>query len=323
MPGGKETFERKLEALASLRVAASAEAAVDPLRRALKDRSNYLVSKAAALAGELRLKALTPDLLHAFDRFMVDAAKTDPQCWAKDAIVKTLKDLNHDDPAVFLRGIEHVQMEAVWGSSVDTALTLRGACALALVACSLDRQTILTRLIDRLADKTPVRIDAIRALGQCPGPDTVLILRVKALLPDPAFEVTGQCFDALLQTSPADSVPFVARFLTADYPELRVEAAAALASSREPEAIEALKQCFAGRGDPPLKTAILQSLAGSPQLAGAEFLLSVIEEGSTEHARLAAESLAASRFREEFRERVEASAQRRGIALGPHGPLLS
>ena len=46
---------------------------------------------------------------------MTDPVKTDPQCWAKNAIVKALKDLNHDDPAVFLRGIEHVQMEPVWG----------------------------------------------------------------------------------------------------------------------------------------------------------------------------------------------------------------
>jgi hypothetical protein len=57
VPGGKEAFERKLEALASLRAAPTPEAAVDPLHKALKDRSNYLVSKAAALAGELSLTA--------------------------------------------------------------------------------------------------------------------------------------------------------------------------------------------------------------------------------------------------------------------------
>ncbi len=317
MPGGKEAFERKLEALAALRATPSPEAApdaaIDPLRKALKDRSNYLVSKAAALAGELRLTALIPDLLGAFDRFMVDPAKTDPQCWAKDAIVKALKDLNHDDPAVFLRGIEHVQMEAVWGKSVDTALTLRGACALALVACSLDRQTILTRLVDLFADEKPVKIDVIVALGQCPGPDTTLLLRLKALLGDEEPEVVGDCFDVLLQISPADSVPFVARFLAARNPEVRIEAASALAASREPPAIAALKQCFTGPADPPLKIAILQSLAGSLQSAAAEFLLSVIEGSPLEYASIAVESLAASRFREEFRERVETSAHRRGI----------
>jgi HEAT repeat protein len=309
----KQAFERKLEALAALRATPSPEAAVDPLRKALKDRSNYLVSKAAALAGELRLPALIPDLLHAFDRFMIDAVKTDPQCWAKVAIVKALKDLNHDDPAVFLRGIEHVQMEAVWGGSADTALTLRGACALALVACSLDRQTILTRLIDRLADKPPVQSDAVRALGQCPGPDTALLLRLKALLGDKEPEVTGDCFDVLLQIAPADSVPFVALFLAADSLEVRAEAAAALASSREPQAIEALKQSFAGPADALLKTAILRSLAGSRQVAGADFLLAVLDDRHSDYAAIAVQSLAAGRFRDEFRERAEATVHRRDI----------
>ncbi len=321
MPGGKEAFERKLQALASLRVSSPEgvpEAAIGPLRKALKDRSNYLVSKAAALTGELRLTALLPDLLAAFDRFMIDPVKTDPKCWAKDAIVKALKDLNHEDPAVFLRGIEHVQMESVWGGSVDTALTLRGACALALVACTLDRQTILMRLVDLLTDEKPVRSDAIRAIGQLPGPDSALLLRLKALLGDEESEVTGECFDVLLDIAPTESVLFVARFLAAKNREVRVEAASALALSREPKAIQVLKQCFAYRADATLKTAILHSLAGSPQASAAEFLLSVAEEGSSEHAALAVESLAKSRFREEFRERVEGVARRRGIS-----PLLS
>jgi HEAT repeat protein len=319
MSGGKEAFEKKLETLASLRTTTrtttSPETAIDPLRKALKDRSNYLVSKAAALAGELRLTALVPDLLHAFDRFMKDPIKTDPQCWAKNAIVKALKDLNHDDPAIFLRGIRHVQLEPVWSNPpvADTALTLRGSCALALVACSLDRQTILTRLVDLLADQPAVRLDAIRALGQCPGHDTTLLLRLKALLGDKESEVSGACFDVLLEISPADSVPFVARFLTAKDPEVQAEAAAALAASLEPAAVDALKQCFAGRSDPALKTAILQSLAGSREIAGAEFLLSVVEESTSAQAEIALQSLAGGRFRDEFRARLEASVRERGI----------
>jgi HEAT repeat protein len=318
VPGGKEAFERKLEALASLRAAASPEDAMEPLRKALRDRSNYLVSKAATLIGELRLTLLMPDLLHAFDRFMLDPAKTDPQCWAKNAIVKALKDFDHDDPVVFLRGIEHVQMEPVWGTTVDTALPLRGACALALVACTLDRQTILTRLIALLVDELPVRLDAITAMGQVPGADTALLLRLKALLGDKEAEVTGRCFDALLAMTPGESVGFVARFLSAKDPGVRAEAAAALAAGREPQAIDALKQCFSGRADPALKTVILQCLAGSPQPAAAEFLLSIVEEGSSEHAAIAAESLAKSRFHDEFRERLAACLRRRGIP-----PLLS
>ncbi len=278
MPG-KQALERKIEALAALR--STPQDAVEPLRKALQDRSNYVVSKAAALAGELQLAELIPDLVRAFDRFLIDPAKSDPQCWAKNAIAEALKDLNHDDPAVFLRGIEHVQMEPVWGGSVDTAMTLRGACALALAACTLDRHTILTHLIDRMADQPPVRRDAIRALGQVPGLDTVLLLRLKTMLPEQEVEVTGQCFDVLLEMSPADSIPFVARFLAAKDPDLQSEAVGALAGSRQP--------------------------------AAAELLLPLIEQARPELAALAIVSLARSRFREEFRTRIEAIVARRDL----------
>lgn len=282
MPGGKEAFERKLEALAALRDAAP-EDAVAPLRKALKDRSNYAVKKAAELVGELRLTALIPDLAAAFDRCMTDATKTDPQCWAKTAIVKTLKDLNHDDPAVFLRGLEHVQMEAVWGGRVDTAATLRGACALALVACALDRHSILTRLVGLLADDAlPARLDGVTALGQVPGADTVLLLRLKALLGDKEPEVTGRCFDILLELAPEESIPFVKRFLDGDDPDLPSEAVGALAGSRQP--------------------------------AAAELLLPVIEKGRAEFAKVAVIALGRSRLREEFRERVEAAVRLRDLA---------
>ena len=279
MPG-KEAFERKVEALAALR--SSPQEGAGPLRKALKDRSNYLVSKAAALVGELRLTELIPDLIHAFDRFTIEAAKTDPQCWAKNAIVKALKDLDHDDPAVFLRGLEHVQMEPVWGGSVDTAITLRGACALALAGCALDRQTILTRLTGLMVDEPPVRRDAIRALGQVPGPDTVLLLRLKAMLPEKEPAVTGQCFDVLLDISPDDSIPFVARFLSSQDPDVQSEAVGALAASR--------------------------------QAAAAELLIPIIERDRPELAAVAVACLAHSRFREELRERIEAIVRRRDTA---------
>src|ERR1700726_1907985 len=159
----KEAFDRKMEALEALRSTGASETTTEQLRKALKDRNNYLVSKAAALSGELGLQPLIPDLIAAFDRFLIDAVKTDPQCWAKNAIVKTLKDLGHDDPEVYLRGMRHFQLEPVWGGRNDTAATVRGACALALVACSLDRVGILRHLVDLAADpEKSVRIDAAR-----------------------------------------------------------------------------------------------------------------------------------------------------------------
>ena len=72
----RQAFEAKLQVLDGLRGSPKAAAG---LRKALGDRNNYVVSKAAALAAELRLAELEPDLLAAFDRFFSDPVKTDPQ----------------------------------------------------------------------------------------------------------------------------------------------------------------------------------------------------------------------------------------------------
>jgi HEAT repeat protein len=314
VPGSKEAFDRKLAALESLRADPGSLATLDALRKALKDRNNFLVAKAATLCEQLSLKALKPDLATAFERFMIDPVKSDPKCWAKNALAKALKDLEHDDPAVFLRGIVHIQREPVWGGQSDSAVTLRGICALALVATTLDRVSILMQLVDMLADpEKPARIDAIRALGQFPGHDTVHLLRLNTLLAGMDPEVAGNCFDALLSIDPAESVPFVARFLSALDPDVRAEAAAALGSSPEPLALYLLQRTFEDRIDPELKAAILRSLAASRQAPAADFLLTVIEEARPELAATALESLAAGRFREEFHAPAAEAVRHRNL----------
>jgi HEAT repeat protein len=229
----KEGLQEKIAAVEGLRFAP--QAALEPLRKALRDRSHLLCAKAAVLAGDLLLREAIPDLIEAFDRFLKDPAKTDPQCRAKIAIVKALKDLGHDDPGVFLRGIAHRQ------TFIDAESTLRGACALALVACSLPRETILLHLADVLADpEMRVRIDAARAIAQLPGQDSILMLRVKAQAGDKEPAVIGQCFLSLLGIDPLASIPFVARFLTSPEEDLRFEAAAALGECPHPLAVETL-----------------------------------------------------------------------------------
>lgn len=307
MAGGKEAFDRKLEALSALRANPAAPETATELRRALKDRSNYVVAKAVAIAAELRLDVLLPDLLAAFDRFLADGAKTDPQCWAKNAIVKALTDFEHDDASVYLRGSQHIQMEPVWNGSVDTAATLRGACALALASCRIDREIILRRLADLASDpEKTVRLDALRAFAQLPGFDSEIALRMKALAGDAEPEVAGVCFDALLAVAPVHGVEFVAQFLRSEDEDIAVEAAAALAQCGEPDALDRVKACFERSGIAAQRTAILRALAASRLPAAAEFLLSVVTEGRSAEAVAALASLAQSRFRDDFRERVDA-----------------
>src|ERR1051326_660633 len=84
---GKQSFDQKLEEIAALR-SEPEETALPQLRKALKDRSNYVVAKAAAITADRRFQSLEADLVAAFGRFMSDPVKSDPQCWAKNAIAK-------------------------------------------------------------------------------------------------------------------------------------------------------------------------------------------------------------------------------------------
>jgi HEAT repeat protein len=310
---GKQAFDKKIEALETLRSAPASAATADQLRKALHDRNNYLASKAAAIVAELGLSDLIPELIAAFERFLIDPAKTDPQCWGKNAIAKALKDLGHRHPAIYLRGLVHFQPEAVWGGSSDSAATLRGACALALVDCPMDDFAILTHLTDRLADPAkPVRIDTAVAIAQLGRPEGALLLRLKALVGDREPEVTGQCFVSLLNLDPRESVGFVGGFLKVPDDEVRSEAAGALAQARQPEAIELLKQFWEGPLSPELRRALLFSLGASPLAEAADFLVSVLENASSEMAASALAALAPSRFRTGMRERIAAVVESRG-----------
>ena len=84
-------FDKELAELEALSEALKAgagpnSAQVEHLRKALTHRNNFLVAKAAKLVADAELFALLPDVLTAFDRFFIDAANSDPKCWAKDAL---------------------------------------------------------------------------------------------------------------------------------------------------------------------------------------------------------------------------------------------
>jgi len=306
----KQAFEKKLAEIEALRHAPDPASVRDALRKALKDRNNFLVSKAAAIAGGLRIEELMDDLIAAFDRFFIDPVKSDPQCWAKNAIAKALKDLNCRQAGVFLRGIDHVQLEPVWGGSTDTAATLRGSCTLALVDCQMDDLEILTHFADRLADKEkPVRLDAALAIAQFGRGEGALLLRLKLLMGDREPEVLGQCFSSLLSLAPESALPFIEKFLTHEEEDFRAEAAAALAASRELEAIEILKRFWKTRVSPEIRRAILIALGASPLQQAAEFLLSVLPEESADLASEALTALASSRFHGEMRDQVKATVE--------------
>jgi hypothetical protein len=275
------------------------------LRKALTHRNNFLVSKAARMVADAELFALLPDVLAAYDRFFLDAAKTDPQCWAKNALVKALVKLEHRQKDAYLRGLRHHQMEGAWGGASDTAGALRCTCAHALVDCpSISDADLLTILLDPLtdADKT-VRIEAARAIAQVGGVSAALVLRLRALLGKDEPEVLGAVYSALLSVEGANAVALVAAAMK-EGDDLAAEAAFALADLRTPEALAALRQRFSAGADAWFSGVLLSAIALTRLPEAIEFLLGFITLDARE-APVAIEAIGRIAPNAELRTRVE------------------
>jgi HEAT repeat protein len=292
-PMAARNVEAQIEQLSRLRMGVAAEA-VAPLRKALTDRVNLVVAKAATIAGELLLRELEPDLVRTFERLLEDPAKRDPQCWGKNAIAKALKELEYRESALFLCGASHVQMEPVWGGQADTAVTLRGICLLALVTCAgLERSEILRRLVDGLTDgAAPVRADAARALAQMSGEECALLLRLKARLGDSEPMVTGQALESLLALERKQALPFVAEFLSPLGGEIAEEAALALAASRMAAAVSLLRDVWSRTRAAEFRAALLRALCISRDEQALAFLEDLATNGPQQDAADARAALA-------------------------------
>ena len=303
-------LEDTLAALHQLRDAPSSERTLAELRKALGAKSSHVVAKAAQIAGELEIGALTPDLVTAFDRLMALPAKADPGCRAKAHIADALYRIGHDDERVFLRGIRHVQMEPVYGGKIDTALELRGACALGLVRMGYPE--VLTELADLLADpEASVRGAAARAIAYSENDRGVPLLRLKVLIGDDDPQVTSECLTALLRLAPATSVPFVARLLDAEQATVGELAALALGGSRLPEAFGALRQWWERTTQPDLRRTALLAIAMLKHDQAIDFLLSLIADAPGPTARDAIKALGLYRHDDALRQRVCAVAKER------------
>jgi HEAT repeat protein len=304
--------EEEIEALNRLREAPPAEA-VPALRKALADRVNLIVAKAARIAAERQLRDFLPDLLLAFDRLFEKPAARDPQCWGKNAISKALVALDHRQADPFLRGLRHVQLEPVWGGQEDTAATLRGTCALALPACAdIERGLVLRHLVDSLADPAvTVRSDVLRALGNMEGDEAILVLRLKARMGDEDSQIVGQVFDHLLQLEGRQALDFVTGFLLNKAETVREEAALSLGSSRLPEAVERLTAAWDRERDLQFRLVLLRALSATRQPHALEFLLNLLRIGRIADAAAAVEALALHRDSPDIRRQVEEAARLR------------
>ena len=304
-------FDEQMAALDALKGRELDADAVALIRKSLGNRSNLLVAKAARLAEDNSLTDLVPDLLAAYDRFFTNAEKTDPQCWAKNALSRALSKLEWRDKEVFLRGLRHHQMEPTWGGRSDSAGTLRANCALALIGCDgLANQDLLVLLLDPLVDQDKaVRVEAVRALAQL-GEAAVPVLRLRGLIAGEDAEVLGQCFTALLAIERDAAIPFVAGFLDAgDDPA--GEAAFALAETRSPVALAALLKRQKEFADEWFSGVLLSTIALTRLPEAVDFLIGLIEREEREAAR-AIEALGRAATSDELRARLERAVETTG-----------
>ena len=284
------------------------------LRRALEGGS-FVAARAAEIVREHELPGFDAALVAAFDRLLAapDPVAADPQCRAKTAIVDALAAVEYRDSDFFLRHIGYRQHEPVWGGSVDTAAHLRGLCGHGLVQSGHRRP--MKALIDLLADlEKSTRQDAAQALGLTGREEAAFVLRTKLLCGDSKPEVVGDCFASLLSLTPADGVPFVARFLDVPSEDVRLEAAAALGGSTRPEAVAALVGRWRTERSEPLREAILLAIGSGRQPAGIEFLLSIVEKEAVRTASQALTALAPCRFYPDLRRRIGEAVERRDSA---------
>ena len=285
------SLEEQLDRLAELRGQPPSPEGRAEAAKCLNSKMNLVAAKAARIAGEWQAAELTPELVAAFDRFMVKPEITDKGCAAKIEILKALCKLEYSSPSVFRRGLQHIQMEPTWGGSVDTAAEVRalGAMGLAQTDYPEALEEILPLLLDPERD---ARIGALRAIAASGLPGGVLLLRLKALSGDEP-EVLGECFAGLLRAAPTPSPEFVAKFL--DHREEAVVEAAALAlgDSRLENAFAVLRDALERTRALPLRRRTLMlAIALLRRESAIDYLLDLVQNGEGQTSADAVASLA-------------------------------
>jgi len=303
------SLEEHLDRLAELRGQAPSPEGRAEVGKSLSSKMNLPAAKAARIAGEWQAAELTPELVAAFDRFMVKPETTDKRCAAKIEILKALCKLEYPSPSIFRRSLRHVQMEPTWGGSVDTAAAVRalGAMGLAQTDYPEALEEIVPLLIDAERD---ARIGALRAIAASGLPGGALLLRLKALSGDEP-DVLGECLAALLRTEPAKSLEFVAKFL--DHREEAVAEAAALAlgDSRLENAFEVLRDAFQHTRAQPLRRTLLLAIALLRRENAIDYLLDLVRDGEGQNSADAVAALAMYEKDPNLQERLDRARQSR------------
>jgi len=309
----RDPLAETLARLSEARADPHAPGAAETLRRALADRSNLVVAPAAEIVAEWELADAAPDLIAAFDRFLIDPVRRDPTCAAKLALAGALLRLDAGDAELFRRGLRHVQLEPVWGGAQDTAAPLRATCALGLARAN--PPDVLLDLAGLLADpEADARTGAARAIAAAGRPGGAALLWFKALGGDAEVGPLAECFAGLLALEPERAVAFVGSYLRAANPALAEAAALALGQSGLAAAASWLRDAWQTADDPGRRRPFLRALALLGDEAAFAFLLELVATAPADDARDALAALAVIDDR-----RLRRKIDRAAAGLGARG----
>lgn len=285
-------------------------------KKALSDRHYLMVARAADIIRENLYYDLESALLAAYQRFLKNPVKNDPNCVAKSAIVQALVELDSKEEDFFVSGMRYRQMEPVWGGTADTATGIRISSAFGLTNTSYPRTPI--ELVALLYDpEEKVRKGAARAASNLSPYTAEVMLRGKVLSGDIEPSVTGEAIAMLLRVAPEASMQFVANFLNATMdPMLRETIAFALGESQRDEALTLLQDCW---DEEPLKTEqthmFLRGAIFHRSKRAFSWLMEVVAEGDKDSARFIVEELAIYRKDQNLKEKLKVVVDRRNDAL--------
>lgn len=295
----------------------------------LADKSNYVVARAASLAGERGVRALVPALVDSLAKFMRGSGVAkDPGCEAKLALVRALVHLEAGSEAepVALEGVRHAHWESTWGGSVDLAIGVRGNCAILLAAmgskhalrCAAELLAEDDLKPPRERNSVPVRVDAARALTMTNSDAAALLMRYKTLAGDADPNVTAECLAGVLAIERENGLELARRVLNASLgardpnAEAKAEAAlTAIGGSRLQSAFDVLREYDREFLRSPSVGAYLASIALTRQERAIEYLLGLIAEADRETSAEAEKALKPLINLPKMSERIDAAKARR------------
>jgi HEAT repeat protein len=283
------------------------------LIKTLTATKGMTAARAAQMIGRMRNADFAPHLCAAFTRF-IDRPELDKGCTAKEAICRALDAIGCSDTEILLRGVHHVQMEAVFGGRVDTAASLRVLCATAL-AEMLHPEAHLELAALLLDPDAGARRTAVRVVSSLGCERSELILRMKTLAGDTEPDIIGQCFTGLLAMETRRSVPFVARFLASDNPEIAGQAAVALGLSEYESAFHALRDCWVNNTNLGLTKSLILAIGLTRREEAFNLLLEVLTDGPRINALIALEALKIYASDPRRAKSIRETAESRGLEV--------